>query len=883
MELAADGVLVLHEDRIEAVNTAACELLGWPREEVVGRAYSDLVDPDDLLKTPLRDAGPTQGSTLRIDRLYRTAQGPGLPVELSGRRLPDGRFQVVFRDQRERHRVEAQLRQSEARWRSLVHATAQILWITDATGAVLEDLPAWRAFTGQTVAQMHGRGWLDAVHVDDAPRALAQLMRSIRDKTPHDNEFRLRRQDGEYRQIAMRAVPVIGERGEVLEWVGTCTDVTDRRATQRALHAKQEELRLITDTVPVLIAHIDCELRFRFANRACEAWFNRSHDDVVGRPLREVLGDAAFETMAEDVARVLTGERVVFERRIPKGNSSNLMHADLLPRCNAAGEVEGFVALFMDLTERDLVEQALLKKEEDLRVTTDLVPVQIAFVDKHFHYRFVNRAYELAFDVPAGDIEGRTIAQLQGEETFSLLRADMERALAGDHVAFERMLPFSGVGERFIHGEYLPRRNREGEVEGFVVLGIDLTERKRADEALQHSEEQLRQSQKMDAIGRLAGGIAHDFNNLLTAINGYSELMMMMLRPDEPMHAHAEEIRRAGERAAALTRQLLTFSRKQVLAPKVQPLGGVVADMDRLLRRLIAENIELVVEQEGEPGLVKADPSQLEQVVLNLVINARDAMPHGGRITVRTDRACWEGPDSATFLPAPPGEYVRLTVQDTGRGIEAAARTHLFEPFFSTKETGKGTGLGLSTVYGIVKQAGGAIRVVSRPKHGSTFEIWLPRVQVSERLRQTGRAESIELPRGCETVLLVEDEPAVRSLVARVLTNSGYRVFEASSGHDGWQAFQTHAHEIDLLLTDVVMPGIGGRELADRVRARRPDIKVLYMSGYMDDPALRQVLMQTHATLLSKPFSPRTVAQRVREMLDATPAPLPALRKQPAN
>lgn len=887
MEHAADGVILLCGARIEAVNGAACDLLGWSRDVILGMTYDQLVDPDDLAATPLRSADRADGATLRVERLFRTASGKPLPVELMGRRLQDGRLHLVFRDQSERRHVEEQLRRSEARWRSLVLATAQIVWTADAQGAVIEDLPAWRAFTGQPAAAIPGHGWLGAVHPDDAPRTFAVLDRCVLDRSAHEFEFRLRRHDGEYRHMATRAVPVLDERGQLREWVGTCTDVTDRRATQRALHAKQEELRIITDTVPVLIAHLDRDLRFRFANRAWESWFSRAREDVLGRGLAEVVGTAAYDAIQGDVERVLAGQRVVFERRIPRGSGSYLMHADLLPRCSLSGDVEGFVAMFVDLTDRDRVEQALLKKEEDLRVITDLVPVLISFVDRTLVYRFVNRAHEMFFGRPAREIEGRRCDEVLGDAAFATLRGHMERALQGEHVTAEGDLPAigpvrtgEGNGSRFMHMEYMPRRGRDGEVEGFVILGIDLTERKRAAEALQRSEEQLRQSQKMDAIGRLAGGIAHDFNNLLTTINGYSELLLLVLQPDEPMHAHVEEIRRAGERAASLTRQLLMFSRKQVLAPRVLALGGVVADMERMLRRLIAENIELTVEHGDEPVMVKVDPSQLEQVILNLVINARDAIPPSakgqmvcGHITVRTAVAKWSGGDEHTFLDAAPGDYVRLSVQDTGAGIGRDARAHLFEPFFSTKATGKGTGLGLSTVYGIVKQACGAIRVVSKPGHGALFEVWLPRVLGHDRARVVSQDEPIQMVRGSETVLLVEDEEAVRTLVARVLSASGYRVLQAASGSEGWQRFQEHETEVDLLLTDVVMPGLGGRELADRVRSRRPTMKVLYMSGYMDDPALRQVLMHAHAALLAKPFSPRTVTQRVREMLDATSAP----------
>jgi PAS domain S-box-containing protein len=392
------------------------------------------------------------------------------------------------------------------------------------------------------------------------------------------------------------------------------------------------------------------------------------------------------------------------------------------------------------------------------------------------------------------------------------------------------------------------------------VVIRDITRRKQL-------EEQLRQSQKMEAIGRLAGGIAHDFNNLLTVIIGYTELLLHRLNDQHPLRKHIEEIYHAGERAAVLTRQLLAFSRKQVLQPKVLDLNRIIENMEKMLRPLIGEDIELIKLLADDLGMVKADPGQLEQVIMNLAVNAREVMPQGGTLTMETKNIVLEHKQMREFPGLNPGPYVVLTIRDTGTGMDAEIQSHIFEPFFTTKEQGKGTGLGLATVHGIVKQSEGHISMSSRPGQGTSFSIYLPRTEQITEADEVRQSTGPALP-GFETILLVEDEDVVRNLAQRVLLRNGYTVLVANRGAEALQTFQQHDGPIHLLLTDVVMPGgMNGRQLAERLLAKHPELKVLYMSGYTDDIVVRHGVLDSDMAFLEKPFSASRLARKVRQIL----------------
>jgi len=396
----------------------------------------------------------------------------------------------------------------------------------------------------------------------------------------------------------------------------------------------------------------------------------------------------------------------------------------------------------------------------------------------------------------------------------------------------------------------------------------EIAERERAEEELRNTEVQLRQAQKMEAIGQLTGGIAHDFNNMLTVILGYSELLLKSLLPDAPLRDEVEQVKEAGERASLLTKQLLAFSRKQVLQPRVLDLNAVLNNMDRMLQRLIGEDIALVTVP--APGLwrVHADPGQIEQVIMNLAVNARDAMPNGGKLTIETANVDLDAAYVRQHPGSKAGPHVMLAVSDTGCGMDAATQAHIFEPFFSTKEPGKGTGLGLSTVYGIVKQSGGYVWVYSEVGRGTAFKIYLPRIEDAVETVEPGVAPARTV-RGSETILLAEDDNRVRALIRSTLQANGYTVLEAHHGKHAIQVCEQHAGPIHLLVTDVVMPEMSGRELAERLKPSHPNIKVLFMSGYTDKAIVHNGELDPGIAFLQKPFTPDVLARKVREVLDA--------------
>jgi PAS domain S-box-containing protein len=516
--------------------------------------------------------------------------------------------------------------------------------------------------------------------------------------------------------------------------------------------------------------------------------------------------------------------------------------------------VGGQIALAI---ERKRSEERARESEARLRVLIEQLPAVLWTVDRNLRFTSAVGSGLARLGLKPNQIVGMTLSEYfeTRDQSFTPIAAHL-RAIAGEPVTF----PVEWKkGSYACHAE--PLRDSAGGVQGAICMALDVTDRKQL-------EEQFRQAQKMEAVGRLAGGIAHDFNNLLMVIQGYADLLADRLPAGESLHRNAEQIQTAAQRAAALTQQLLAFSRKQILAPKVLNVHSVVADMEKMLQRLIGEDIELETSSKADLWLVKADRSQIEQVVMNLAVNARDAMPKGGRLMIETANVEFDASVSHSPAVVAPGKYVMLAVTDNGCGMDAKTQAHIFEPFFTTKEKGKGTGLGLATVYGVVKQSGGYVWVYSEPGHGTTFKVYLPRIEdeVASAGRERG-SQANALPRGSEVVLLVEDEAGVRELAREYLEMSGYTVFVAPDGHTALEMAAKHDGTIHLLMTDMVMPGIGGRELAERVQAARPDIKVLYMSGYTDSAVVHQGVLGTDAPLLQKPFTLATLTVKLREIL----------------
>ncbi|HKW97250.1 MAG TPA: PAS domain S-box protein [Bryobacteraceae bacterium] len=513
-----------------------------------------------------------------------------------------------------------------------------------------------------------------------------------------------------------------------------------------------------------------------------------------------------------------------------------------------------------DITDRKRSREALRESEQRFAAFMRHWP-GVAFIkDTESRYVFYNQAAGGLFELSAGDFLGKMDDEIWPAEVAQRFLAN-DRAVLKTKKLVENVeaVPHKhGVHQWLIYK--FPILNEDDEVQFIGGVGIDITERRQL-------EEQLRQSQKMEAVGRLAGGVAHDFNNLLTVISGYGHMVRRGLASDHALQSCIEEVLKAASRAASLTNQLLAFSRRQVIQPTVLDLNALVANMDRMLRRVIGEHIELETVLSPGLGSVKADAGQMEQVIMNLAVNARDAMSKGGKLSIRTANVDVK-PTSRLRADVRPGAYVRLTIADTGKGMDTEMMVHLFEPFYTSKATGKGTGLGLSTVYGIVKQSGGEIVVESEPGLGAKFTIYLPRITESTEPARKNEAQA-GARSGTETVLLVEDEVGVRQLVREMLHRLGYKTLEAASGPEAVKIFETRAPSIDLLLTDVIMPQMSGRELAERLKAVKPALKVLYMSGYTDDMLAHHGVLESNVFLLPKPFAPDALAKRLREVLDA--------------
>jgi two-component system cell cycle sensor histidine kinase/response regulator CckA len=518
--------------------------------------------------------------------------------------------------------------------------------------------------------------------------------------------------------------------------------------------------------------------------------------------------------------------------------------------------------------EVDSVERQHHKSEETLRKLWRSVEQSadiVIIMDRSGVMEYVNPAFEALTGYSRQEAIGQTLGVLKSEQQAGELYEEMWNTVLSGNVFRGIVMNRKKNGETLIIEKALtPLRDGNGQITHFISTGHDITEHRKL-------ESDLRQAQKMDAIGRLAGGVAHDFNNLLLVISAYAELMLDSLAEQDPLRRNVAEIMTASRRAADLTRQLLAFGRKQVQLLQVLDLNTVVAEIIAMLPRLIGEDIDLVFAPAHDLGKVKADPVQIEQVVMNLAANARDAMPCSGTLTIETATVLVDESYVQRHSIVPRGDYVLLTVADSGQGIAAEHLPHIFEPFYTTKEKGKGTGLGLATVYGIVKQNGGFVWVYSEPGLGTTFKIYLPRVQsLSGEVRILKPAE--ECPRGCETLLLVEDETSVRQASRDFLIRSGYNVLEANDGEEGLRVSHHHRGPIHLMITDVVMPRMSGPQLAERLADERPDMKVLFVSGYAENTVLQHGKIDVNTRFLQKPFSLKTLARKVREVLEGSEA-----------
>jgi PAS domain S-box-containing protein len=650
-------------------------------------------------------------------------------------------------------------------------------------------------------------------------------------------------------------VPWRDKFGHVIGTMGIGRDITEHKRAEDTLSEERRLLRTLIDNMPDYIYVKDAGSRFVVANRAvAELMGAKSTKELIGRTDFDYFPkELAAPFFSDEQAVIKSGQELVNqeERSMDAEGNAKWTSTSKVPWRDKLGQVIGIMGIGHDITKRKSAEEKFHKafnaSPEPIAITT---VSEGRFID-------VNESFLRSTGHRREEVIGRTSLELKYWDTLEDRNRLIDELRQRGSVR-DMEIPFrTKAGEQRIALHSVGRIEIAGQ-ECMISSQKDVTEHKIL-------EKRLRQAQKMEAVGQLSGGIAHDFNNLLGVIIGYSEILEENLGENHRLQKNAGEIRKAGQRAASLTRQLLAFSRQQVLEPRVLNLNIVVAETEKMLQRLIGEDIELSTCLAADLGQVKADPGQIEQVMMNLVVNARDAMPDGGRLTVETSNAELDQAYAFHNAPTIPGKYVALVVTDTGVGMDAETQAHIFEPFFTTKEVGKGTGLGLATVYGVVKQSGGYIWVYSEPGMGSSFKVYLPRVDEPVEESAPNRVVST-LGRGSETVLLVEDEDLLRTLTGTLLEQGGYTVLEARDGSEAMEIARQHSGPIDLLLTDMVMPGMGGPEVARNLVSIHPESKVMFMSGYTS--FTRRGTLDSDAILLQKPFTRDALLSKLREALD---------------
>ncbi len=691
----------------------------------------------------------------------------------------------------------------------------------------------------------------------------------------------------------------IVENGILYRAWGTQRDITERKTAEIELKRQTAFFLELFESSPNGILILDREDRILRANQGFCRMFQYASEEIRGKYINDLIVPEHLAEEGSDLTRRIYLGEILRKESVRKRKDGSLVSVSILGYpIRIEGTMEAGYAIYSDITDRVRANDAIREMAQGVAAGTGEA-FFLTLIQQLAKALRVDVAYfgTTIKDAPrkivihAACCDGTIIENfeydLQGTPCDTVFGQEIKyypdgvrhqfpgcAILEQLHVDCYMGIPLFGLNGgplgvlAILHRSTLPNEQLARSMLNIFAARIAAElERRRSEEALHRSEEQFRQSQKMEAVGRLAGGIAHDFNNLLTAITGYSDLMLIRIPENDPMRRHAEEIRRAGERAAALTRQLLAFSRKQILQPKTIDLNAIVTDTEKMLRRLIGEDIELSTCL--QPGLdcVRADPNQIEQVIMNLAVNARDAMPEGGMLTIRTDRVRADDAPLCDITEMPPGTYVMLSISDTGTGIDPEIRSHLFEPFFTTKEKGKGTGLGLSTVYGIVKQSNGHICMTSELGHGSTFRICLPAVAGTAESLRSAVQRNTET-RGIETILLVEDEDIVRRMAVEILRENGYRVLEAANGNEAIRLNELHPGTIHMLLTDVIMPGMNGQELAKRLTVDRPEMRVLYMSGHTGDAIISHGTLKAGSAFLQKPFLSDILTRAVRDLLD---------------
>ena len=891
IETANEGIGMLDAiGTVTYVNARLATILGWPAHDLVGRPLFDFMADTEVFGARTRFARRHRGIAEADEIQFRHRKGDTLWLLTSygPRESGEGLLTsvlVMVTDVTARKNAEltmaAALQAADTDRRRLEATLAAIpvgVWLSDAKGQVTHSNPAAVEVWGGSAPhpdEVAGysvyKAWFPATGLPVKPEDSALARTLVTGQTFANELVEIERFDGAHAFVLSSAAPIRDAEGRIIGGVVVNVDVTDRQAEARErehliaqLDVERAQLEALFELAPSFLAVLRGPTHvFERVNAAYLRLVGQRA--LIGRPFMEafpemrgqgfdVILDGVRDTGLPFVGTHLPATIV----RKPGGPPEKRFVTVVYQRMTDYMGEHLLVAHGWDATDEVLATEGLRRNEQRLRDQFDKLPVPTTLWELDGDDFVLREGNEEAYraDPSLRDAVGRRAGVIfPNRDDDSLV--NLHRCLRENTVVRYNMAYDFGPAGGMRHYELTLGPQQPDRV---IVHAVDTTGRVEL-------EAQLRQAQKMEAVGQLAGGVAHDFNNILTVIGAHSTFLLESLAANDPQREDAEMIQQAGVRAAGLTRQLLAFSRKQLLRPVVTDVNAVVADASKMLARLIGVEIEIDLDLSQEVGLVMADPGQLEQVLVNLALNARDAMPHGGRLTIATHDVTQRGDNAGAVRIIPPGDYVVIEVRDTGVGMDAQTKARVFEPFFTTKAAGKGTGLGLATVYGIVKQSGGYIMVESARDEGTTFCVYLPRTGRDESEEHQQAAASV-IARGTETVLLIEDEASVREVATRVLKRQGYQVLQAQDGFEALRIVSTFDAPIHLVLSDAAMPGLSGAETCRRLLELRPELKVVFMSGYTDDEVLRRGVVLSDVVFVEKPFDPAELARVVRQTLD---------------